>query len=198
MRWTLRRVHKYSAPYGLTGVSRRYRRAVCRVGNGASVGECRRILAVVADLVVVVRCTVVSEYRNYCITEFRTMAGRFRALKNRTACNIAFRLQSNCTAAGTAPRSVNVCVLLLLPLSCTRRSVGHRSSDQGQKVARMPCRRTARRVSLASACARVVIATLLSITEDVVHEHVDASLCAHRARGRHCCSRNSDRRCWQW
>ena len=46
VRWTLRRVHKYSAPCGLTGVSRRYRRAVC---------EKRRILAVVADLVVVVR-----------------------------------------------------------------------------------------------------------------------------------------------
>ena len=51
VRWTLRRVHKYSAPYGEA-----YRGAigVLSVGNGAIVGECRRILAVVADLVVVV------------------------------------------------------------------------------------------------------------------------------------------------
>jgi hypothetical protein len=53
-------------------------------------------------------------------------------------------------------------------------------------------------VSLASVCSRCVIATLLSITEDVVHEHVDASLCAHRARGRHCRSQCSDRLFWQW
>jgi hypothetical protein len=44
MRWTLRRVHKYSAPYGEA-----YRGAIggaelLSVGNGAIVGECRPVV----------------------------------------------------------------------------------------------------------------------------------------------------------
>jgi len=199
VRWTLRRVHKYSAPYGeayrgAIGGAVCGKRRVCR--RVSSYTSCRR-----ADLVVVVRYgSILVGYLNIVITEYRLQKGwrGFRVLKNETEHRVQTPIELYCTGRNGTAFGQRLRASPSSSESCTRRPVGHRSSDQGQNVARMLCRRTARRVSLASACARVVIATLLSITEDVVHEHVDASLCAHRARGRHCCSRNSDRRCWQW